>query len=108
MTKPACKAINVTEMSVEKISFGVADSKGRILGITICTSECDMIPYDMSGTGGCYHHANPGHNFIARVYANKDGVQWGASQPCNYFDSAEERDAYIAKRVEAARKKAVK
>lgn len=93
----------------EFVSFDVTDAKGRTIGCVATRFEGDTVT-DTTERSHSLAKAEEadGHYFYACVEATRNGVRYGASQPDTRFKTAEERDAFITKRVEASRKAANK
>jgi hypothetical protein len=91
-------AAKITDYTVEHIDFGVSDSKGRAIGAMIHTMTYTLTacPTDYKGS---FMLRAPGVYAAAAVHPTRNGRAFAASQPRNLFESAEKRDAHIAKRV---------
>lgn len=87
------------------IRFGIADTKGRDIGANVMTYELDFSVSDDQSRGWL---VAPGHYFCARVHATRNGVNYGACQHAQRFTTAEARDAYVAKYLDQAKKRASK
>lgn len=74
--------------------FGIKDNKGREMGALVLTFNVDEI-YDS-------------RHFGVRVQAAKDGKSWGATQMRKYFQTPEDRQKYIDKRIAGMKKRAAK
>ncbi|WDS38293.1 hypothetical protein TMCBR3_gp045c [Caulobacter phage TMCBR3] len=83
--------------------FGVKDGKGRRIGAVVHTFEVDFQPVERGG-----YARDAGHYWAFTGNATRNRVMYGASQSPNYFHSAAERDAAMAKYLDAARKRAVR
>jgi len=99
----------VSEVQTQHVSFDVVDEKGRIVGAFIETSVVTYTLFD--GTEGPYRggwrHA-PGVFFGFEPHATRNGKNYGASQSLSVFDTAEARDAAIAKYLKTAKARAAK
>lgn len=79
------------------------DAKGREFGMFVATWEVDYIEAEDG------HWSVPaGHYYVAMCMAAKNGQPFGASQHDHRFNTVEERDAFIAKRLKASEKAAQK
>lgn len=96
------KLINETPVHTNVIQFGLTDEKGRMMGIMVRTNERTYEAVE--GRGYWAHEA--GHYFVANCQVTRDGNRFGAGQDCVHFATPEERDAYVARRVDQAMKKA--
>lgn len=96
---------NTTKTVRTVTNFDSKDAKGRVIGCRADAYEVDFVEVAPGETGG---RMPVGHYFVADVAATRDGVRYGACQPDRYFATAEERDAFIAKRVADSRKAAAK
>lgn len=84
--------------------FPFVDSKGRRIGGRIVLSDETAT---LAADGNRLTDAL-GLRFVARPHALRDGELFGASQSCQYFATAIERDAYVAKYFRDAEKRAAK
>lgn len=96
---------NETNRNKEVIEFGVADEKGRTIGVEVITTEFDFV--EVEGDYG-YTLTSGAHKFFGNVMMTRGGKTFGASQRSSMFDTAAERDAYVARRIAASKKNALK
>ena len=113
--------------TTKKVDFGFADNKGRSLGAevitlemyTVAPTDAEVAAYIADAESKLrpeYHPAKwwprydmpVGTIYVANVMATRNGVTFGASQRSSYFPTIEARDAWIAKRVDATRKRYAK
>lgn len=88
--------------------FGVADNRGRTMGCktAACRQEWrDPLPGE-DWTHLAYHTA--GTTYVGRVHVTRNGKLFGGSYSVGKFETAEERDRWVEKKVTAARKQAAK
>lgn len=97
---------NHKHLSTERIDFGLKDKTGRALGCVAWLSEHDMVALPEDAT--CGYVATPGHYFHAEVRGTRNGKAFGAITVSYTGTSREEAEAYIARRIEVARKTATK
>lgn len=95
---------NKTETQIAKHAFGTFDRLGREIGVNVYTFEAD---YEASENRWGYTY-QPGHYFVARCQSSRNGSDYNSSQDEKHFRTAEERDAYVTKRIADSRKKATK
>lgn len=101
------KTINQTFSGRQEIDFGLVDAKGRKLGVIAYVREWDQVPVEDQSVGyGCIQA--PGHYFSGVVQGTRDGVQFGAITRSVSGATREEVEAGIARRIETARKTAIK
>lgn len=122
--------VSVTVDSETTITgFGQLDGKGRELGLSVRKStlavqygpvahvswlhgrlECpDLFTQDGLAYSPVQGWRQPiGLYYVAECHATRAGQTFGACQPERLFDSAAERDAYVAKRLADSRKRAPK
>ena len=96
------KLINETPVHTNVIQFGLTDEKGRMMGMMVRTNERTYEAVE--GRGYWAHEA--GHYFVANCQVTRNGDRFGAGQDDKHFPTIEERDAYVARRVDQAMKKA--
>jgi hypothetical protein len=77
----------------------------RRVGASVMIMEADFA-INEGGMGG--YSLDPGHYFILRVGATRDGIGYGASSGERFFKTRAEVDAAVAKYFKDARKRAVK
>ena len=97
--------INVINRAKTQTNFGVFDSKGREVGVQVCTYEFDVVP---STRDSGWSNRELGHYFYCDVQTTRSYAPFGACQPENSFKTEAERDEYIAKRVSDGRMNAMK
>lgn len=91
-------------VETRRIDFGLVDERGRAIGVLVTTYEVDATPVPAEQRYGGYD-MEPGHYFVAYVHATRNGEHFGALQRSGYFTTERMRDAYVADRVAAARKR---
>ena len=96
--------VTVTDEVVAAESFGVSDERGRVIGVVVVTKT---ETFALSGAEYGYYVV-PGNYYFAKVQPTRDGAPFGATQGDNRFATAALRDAYVSKRLTAARKDAAK
>lgn len=113
-----------TNASHEIRDFGVGseDRFGRTQGVSIHTSEIEFTggyaSHDaaIAANGGCRYanggvsgtYVPAGKYFAVNVQVTRNGVEYGASQPTQYFHTAQARLQWVGQRVAKARKDAAK
>lgn len=102
----------VTSKVTHSIKFqhrfeGVVDEKKRECGVRVLRWEGNFIEAPADAVTG-YDDFWVGPFFACDVQATKDGKEWGAGQRRHYFKTKAEREAYITKRVDEARTRAIK
>lgn len=95
-----------TPSTVERISFAYRDSKGREIGCVIERSVVTFTAEPLREYASFYADKWLGAGFGACVEAARDGKRYGASQRTTFFQTEAEREAFVAKRIEASRKAA--
>jgi hypothetical protein len=90
----------------ETRTFDNVDAKGRKHGIRVITWDAVFVAQDDQQAS--YWTKAPGFYYAACIEATKNGTQFGAGQPAQFFATVAERDAAIAKRDAAARLKDTK
>lgn len=89
--------------------FGVADSKGRTIGAAVNLVECDRTVEVKALWMAPQNPALPaGHVFGFRPMAMRGGKTFGAISHEQWFDTAEQRDAAVARYFVNAEKRAQK
>lgn len=88
-------------LSVEKVSLGLVDKRGREIGANVSRMEMEFVAVSEGENGDNESGLRPGRLPGVRIQPSRDGQNFGASQEHNFFNSIEERDAYIAKRLKA-------
>lgn len=90
------------------VDFGVRDSKGRAVGVVVETWSMSFgfgpCPSDTLFTN---RQLPPGLYHFARVTAARDQKAFGPSQEAHPFLLAEDRQAYVDKRVRESRARAL-
>lgn len=104
-TRTTCSFTETTRVLTE-IGYGINDDKGREVGIFAVAFEATFT--ENPSKEGYNRWMVPGHYFVAHVRTTRGGQSFGALQFDNYFATAAERDAYIAKRIADGRKQATK
>lgn len=99
-TRPA----NETEHVNTTHGFGARDGKGRELGAAVSLYELDMVPQAPEATWSQVRA--PGHYYVVRVQATRNGHHYGASNPEQYFTTEAARTAYVGKYLKGAAKRA--
>lgn len=105
-TRTTCSYTETTRV-VTEIGYGINDDKGREVGIRAVAFEATFTE-NPAEDGDIRWTMVPGHYFAAYVRTLRGGEKFGAVQSNNYFATAAERDAYIAKRIADGRKQAIK
>ncbi len=100
------KEIQTTEAITSTHDFGVVDNKGRTVGATVASYECDFVPVPEGQTYG--NRRAPGHYFVMAVQATRAGKRFGASFNITYYATAAARDVAQAKYLKGARARAIK
>jgi hypothetical protein len=85
------------------VDFPAKDAKGRTIGAHVYRSTVRFDPVKDGQAG--YRHL-PGVYEGLRVQATRNGLPYGASQSWRYFDTAEARDAALAKYLRDAQRRA--
>jgi len=90
-----------TDVEVALADFGYVDHKGRKIGAKISTYERTMVAagaeYD-----GCFFTLAPGHYYVLRSQATRNGVEYGATQRSHHFKTPEERERALGKYLRSA------
>lgn len=86
---------NETARHLTEMGVGKFDEKGREIGLSIRTFECEFV---VNEEALCFYSIEPGHYYAANVQVTRDGKRFGASQSDRYFKTREERDLYLARR----------
>ena len=90
---------------VAHVSWSRALPSGRLVECADLYTEGELA-YSPAGAGGFGRQV--GLYYTASCHATRAGQTFGACQPERLFDSAAERDAYVAKRLADSRKRAPK
>jgi hypothetical protein len=86
---------SATPLEFRTVDYKFVDARKRAVGAEILTWEETFIaapedaPYCWMGS--------PGHKFAARCQNTRNGRSYGASNRSQYFDTGDERQAYINK-----------
>ena len=99
-------AAATTTTTTRNIDFGIADSKGRPVGLAIVESE--VVATEIPEESIRWSRLAPGEYFAVQMTTTRAGATFGAWQPSQYFETLAERDAAIAKRIKSAKAKAAK
>lgn len=91
-------------VSVKMVSFGVRDSKGRVMGAQLVTYEAVFKP--LGADLKMWYNIAPGRYYALRVWATRDDKTYGATQSTKYFATVSERELAIKKYLAAAKKRA--
>jgi hypothetical protein len=97
--------------TVEHVSFGVTDAKGRVIGTNIEYAHEECIEVEKTRWDGRCEAKDSTLGEIRltmEVHATRNGVTYGASQRTQRFATAAARDAAKAKYLDGARKRATK
>jgi hypothetical protein len=101
------KTANETASTEVFREFGVRDRKGRMIGARVFLRELDMVELtDVKDGYYGYNTVEPGHYFVMTVCATRGGASYGASQPRQYFTTAEAREAAMETYFAGAAKRA--
>jgi hypothetical protein len=104
-------------VETKKITFNIADSKGRKVGASamIFSQVLQPVPQEEIDRGGWFHWVMEGAEELSgtTVYgyepqALRDGNFFGSSHACKRFFTEAERDAAVAKYFANAEKRAAK
>lgn len=106
----ACVRTYKGEHEIKGVAYGIEDDRGREVGIlAILWEEAYMqATREQERTGMWHRSVEPGRYFVANIQTTRGGKRYGAVQPDQLFKTTEERDTYVAKRVEDGRKQATK
>jgi len=88
--------------------FGCCDSKGRTIGATIYTGQCEIVELPADKEVWSFMTLEPGIYYTFCPQATRAGKSFGACQSVQYFKTAAERDAKVAKYLAGAAKRAAK
>lgn len=88
-------------------AFDYVDSKGRRIGGRVSLSTVNVVA-DETGDSSLLARDWLGFRFVACPGALRDGRSFGAIQRNHYFETVEERDAYVVKYFRDAEKRAAK
>lgn len=89
--------------------FGVADSKGRTIGAAVNLVECDRtVEVEVLWMAPQNPALPAGHVYGFRSMARRAGAVFGAISREQWFDTAEQRDAAVARYFVNAEKRAKK
>lgn len=114
---PAPRVAYVTpweERTLDQVSFGLQDSKGRELGIRFRTWIEVVVEGPVEVRHGSYQNScsfdgrTPGVYSVVNGHTTRGSETFGALTKDASFSSEAERSAYIAKRTSDARKNAAK
>lgn len=98
--------VSRTEPVTQVTNFDAFDTKGRNIGIRVTVYEAEFEEKEV--VTGTFYRLSPGKKFVAYCMTTRDGVTFGATQSPNFFDTREQRDTYVAKRIGAGLKAALK
>lgn len=87
---------------VEQVSFGLVDSKYRVIGAQIVRANVEFAPI-LEGASSFYTIPE-GNYFRAQVSCTRNGVPFGACQPRKLFTTEAEMESWIAERVNNSKK----
>lgn len=99
-------AADVEDKPREQHEFGVKDRFGRAIGASVSYVIATFRPW--TSTNHSRSPREPGTYYEVRVQATRDGKAYGAGFNGAMFETAEDRDAYVAKYLKEARKRALK
>ena len=88
-------------------NFGVADSKGRVIGCRIAY-EVEVFEETILNTWGYWNNVPAGTYYSWTPSATRDGKDFGASQRTNRCATEEERFEQVAKYLKGAEARARK
>jgi hypothetical protein len=108
MTSTKCRRDIFRTDIREHIEFPQSDRLGRQIGILVDTMMVSFIELPEGGEPVSYYKHAPGVFFAVRAQATRNSIAYGATQSIEYFETEAKRAAYIAKRVDTARKAAQK
>lgn len=87
------------------VDFGVADARGRAIGVRIETAVVTFAALPADATSGWVRA--PGTYYLLCMQATRNGARYGATQPAHYFATDAERTAAMTKMFAASRRRAV-
>ena len=96
----------VSDVNKAHKSLDMTDSKGRVIGVLVKTYTKTMTAAPAEQRHG--YSAVPGVYYCADVIATRNSVRFGASNRDGVFSTLEERNEWIAKRIEDTRKRYAK
>lgn len=93
--------------TTEKVSFGLVDARGRDVGAVIERVPATVSAY-VAGEQACFYNSElpDGECFGVRCEAARGGISYGATQHMKHFASEAEREAYVQKYLDDARRRA--
>lgn len=100
-----CIRANVTESAKEARQWGTHDRLGRLIGNTVTTYEVTFAPAPEDARSWSYTMV-PGLYFAMYSQATRNGERHQASSREQFFTTAAERDAAVAKHFKGAEKRA--
>lgn len=90
----------ISNQTSEVVDFGILDNRRRRVGVSVLRADALFTELEAGATFGYVKAYGP---FAACVTATRNGERFGASQGFEYFDSAEDREAFIAKRIKGTK-----
>lgn len=102
-----CKIADQTDMGHEVHDFGVKDARGRAIGAKVYYREIELVEFTPEEFQ-VYYALPAGYYYVATMRATRNGVDYGASQPRQYFATEAERDAAVQAYLANAKKRAAK
>lgn len=96
--------IDMDSWKTEYVHFNFFDVKCRKVGVLVSRFTATVTEVESAER---YHaKMEPGLYYVATVQAARNGYPYGCSQPRNFFNTEEEREIFISKRIADSRKRA--
>lgn len=100
---------NATTAKIEQFDTKHRDNRGRVIGAQVATWEVDVVYRDGDAEGDLVPGYNaPGHYFVFRPWATRNGEAFGAVQHEQLFASSRDRDRAIVRYLKGAFARAAK
>lgn len=104
MTKQYYKR-SIKDVVVDYIPLGILDERGRVIGLRVSKFTST---FSLSEPGAVWGYAKPLPPFTLDIQVTRDCKTFGSSQPDQYFETNEAREAAILKRIKSTKARYLK